>query len=242
MVTVQVQGFAPVEFQKVSISPFLQPIEFSLNGSMTLWWIKRVILHSPPPSASSVNLLRVHSALLSRLLKKMLIRIGSSIDPWVLLLLHSLQLDFFPLIITNCSGSFHSNSLSAHPAHTSPALDIIPLDRWRTPSLYSKLLSPSLLWHHCLGVFWICIQHKEYTVHCSKAGEEKAEKTGCSATSYATHEDQSPWQPLHIDVLPPTCPLFEMKAVWGSRKGKKDLIPWFHSHCINYKCSQHVND
>lgn len=157
---IQVQGFALVELHEVSFSPFLQPIEFSLNGSMTLWWIKKVMLRSPPTSGSSVNLLKVHSALSSRSLMKMLIRIGSSIGPWVLLLVYTLQLNFLPLMITICSGSFQSNSLSAHPDHTSPALDTIPLDRWRTPSLCFKLFFPSL-WHHCLGVFWICIQHRE---------------------------------------------------------------------------------
>lgn len=94
---------------------------------MTLCCIK-VMLHSLPTSLlSSVNLLRVHSGLSSRWLMKMLIRIGSSVDPWVLLLVYTLQRDFLLLIITNGWGSLLSNSLSAHPAHTSPALDIIPI-------------------------------------------------------------------------------------------------------------------
>lgn len=160
MKTIQVQGFALFELHKVSISPFLEPIEFSLNDSMTFWCIKKVMLHCPPTSVSWVNLLRVCSALSSISLMEMLIRIGSSIDPWVLLLVYPLHLDFLPLIITNCSGSFQSNSLSFHPTYISPALDIILVDKWRTPSLYSKLVFP-ILWHHYLGVFWICIQRKE---------------------------------------------------------------------------------
>ncbi|KAF4802994.1 hypothetical protein TURU_019556 [Turdus rufiventris] len=58
MEMIWVQGFALVEFHEVSLSPFLQPIEFPLNGSMTLWYIKKVMLHSPLTSVSSVNSLK----------------------------------------------------------------------------------------------------------------------------------------------------------------------------------------
>lgn len=74
------------------------------------------------------------------------------------------------------------------------------------------LISRGFLWHHCLGVFWICIQPKEQIGHGSKAGAEEGEKAGNSA-SYATHKGQSSLQPPHIDALPPITPLFGFKAI-----------------------------
>lgn len=228
-------GLYLVEFHKISISLFLQPTEFPLNGSMTLCCIKVM--------AALFSLLCVVSklaALSSRWLMKMLIRIGSPIDPWVLMLVYALQLDFLPLIITNCSGSFQSDSLSAHPAHTSPASDIIPLDKWRTPSLYSKLFFPRL-WHHCLGVFWICIQHKEWIVPGSKQVKRGERRQGALQLHMllmknTPHCSLCTW----MFYLPPAHCL-KSRQFEGAEKIKKDSVPWFHPCSIRYRCSQHLN-
>ena len=55
---------------------------------------------TPFSFVSSENLLRMHSAPLSRSLMKMLYTTASSINPWSMILLTDMQLDFMPLVTT----------------------------------------------------------------------------------------------------------------------------------------------
>ena len=70
----QVQDF--VELCWVPVSPFLQPVEVSLNGSTTVW-----SMNIPLSFVSFADLLRVHSVPSSRSVMKMLNRTGLSTDP-----------------------------------------------------------------------------------------------------------------------------------------------------------------
>lgn len=115
--------------------PFLQAVKVFLNGSATFLHID-----VSPNLVSSINLLMLHSVLLTRLLMAILNSICLTISLWVLLCIPSCQSDLCHSSHFESSGpvNFPPPLQSTHPNHLPPVLAV-----WISQKIVTKALLKS---------------------------------------------------------------------------------------------------